>query len=173
MSADDPLRRIRICTQRDISVIRHIAVVTWPVAYAKILSKGQLHYMLDLMYSERVLQLQFEQGQQFLLSEEGARPLGFASVEHNYKGTRKTRLHKLYVLPETQGTGVGKQLLDAVIRSAEIASDERIELNVNKFNTAKEFYLRSGFTIVRDEVLDIGEGFVMDDHVMELQLNTV
>ena len=164
MSADDPLRRIRICTQRDISVIRHIAVVTWPVAYARILSKGQLHYML---------QLQFEQGQQFLLSEEGARPLGFASVEHNYKGTRKTRLHKLYVLPETQGTGVGKQLLDAVIRSAEIASDERIELNVNKFNTAKEFYLRSGFTIVRDEVLDIGEGFVMDDHVMELQLNTV
>ncbi|MFZ1333040.1 MAG: GNAT family N-acetyltransferase [Flavobacteriales bacterium] len=156
--------------QRDIIAIRQIALITWPIAYAKILSQGQLDYMLDLMYSERALQLQFEQGQKFFLFEKGEHSLGFASSEHNYKGTRKTRLHKLYVLPEAQGTGAGRQLLDAVIRSAEIAGDERIELNVNKFNPTKDFYLRSGFTVVRDEVLDIGEGYVMDDHVMELRL---
>ena len=75
-------------------------------------------------------------------------------------------LHKLYVLPGAQGTGAGKALLQAVEAAARTAGDERIELNVNRFNPSLQFYLRRGFGVLRDEVLDIGEGYVMDDHVL-------
>ena len=45
-----------------------------------------------------------------------------------------------------------------------------MELNVNRFNPAKRFYERHGFQVVRDEVIAIGNGYVMDDHVMQRAL---
>jgi GNAT superfamily N-acetyltransferase len=75
-------------------------------------------------------------------------------------------LHKLYVLPHTQGSGVGTALLQAVFAAARTAGNTRVELNVNRYNPARHFYARHGFSVLRDEVIDIGEGYVMDDHVM-------
>ncbi len=37
-----------------------------------------------------------------------------------------------------------------------------IFLNVNKYNKAIHFYTKLGFTKVKDEVIDIGEGYVME-----------
>jgi ribosomal protein S18 acetylase RimI-like enzyme len=45
-----------------------------------------------------------------------------------------------------------------------------MELNVNKRNKAIAFYEHQGFRIVREEVIDIGHGYVMDDHVMARQI---
>ena len=55
--------------------------------------------------------------------------------------------------------------------AAREAGDRAIELNVNRHNPASGFYERHGFRVVRDEVIDIGQGYVMDDHVMELALD--
>jgi len=44
-----------------------------------------------------------------------------------------------------------------------------LRLQVNRGNTqAIRAYEKYGFRIVESRVFDIGEGFVMDDHVMEL-----
>jgi ribosomal protein S18 acetylase RimI-like enzyme len=44
-------------------------------------------------------------------------------------------------------------------------------LNVNKQNKkAIDFYRVLGFVTIRQEVNDIGSGYVMDDDVMELSL---
>ena len=55
-----------------------------------------------------------------------------------------------------------------MIEAAKNAGDTAIELNVNRFNLARHWYQRQGFRILRNEVIDIGQGYVMDDHVMEL-----
>jgi diamine N-acetyltransferase len=158
---------IRPATRADIPTIRAIAHATWPIAYAETLSPAQLAYMLERMYSEPALNKQFDEGHRFLLMHGEATAIAFAGFEHHYQGRDHSRLHKLYALPSAQGTGVGKALLDAVIAAAHQAGDRVLELNVNRFNRAKEFYERQGFRIVRDEVIDIGQGYVMDDHVME------
>ncbi|MBV6405169.1 MAG: GNAT family N-acetyltransferase [Flavobacteriales bacterium] len=149
----------------DIPLIQGIARDTWPVAYAGIITTAQIAYMLDLMYSTAALQARFAEGHRFTLAIQGDRAVGFAAVEHAYKPGR-SRLHKLYVLPGVKGTGVGHALLEAVLMACMKAGDAAVELNVNKRNPAKAFYERHGFTVERDEVLDIGGGFVMDDHVM-------
>lgn len=162
---------IRAAAIADIPTIRSIALATWPVAYGKILSPAQLAYMLDLMYSGSALQEQLSvKGHRFLIGTTDDRAIGFAGFEHRYGGTLNSRLHKLYVLPNTQGTGAGVLLLSAVEDAAREVGDHGLELNVNRFNPAKEFYLRRGFRITRDEVIDIGHGYVMDDHVMEKTL---
>lgn len=161
---------LRPATSADLPTIRAIAHATWPVAYARILSPAQLAYMLERMYSEAALEEQFnELGHRFLLAERDGVALGFAGYAHRHLPGR-TRLHKLYVLPHVKGSGVGHALLAAVLRAAHLAGDTFVELNVNKHNPAKDFYLRHGFTMERDEVIDIGEGFVMDDHVMVMDL---
>ncbi|MBL7950177.1 MAG: GNAT family N-acetyltransferase [Flavobacteriales bacterium] len=163
---------IRLATQADVSRIRLVALRTWPVAYARILSPSQLTYMLDLMYSERALAAQMSvRNHRFALCSEGDELLGFAGYEHHYGRPGHTRLHKLYALPEAQGSGVGRTLLLHVMDEARGAGDHRVELNVNRFNTARPFYEKHGFRVVRDEVIDIGKGYVMDDHVMELDLS--
>ncbi|MFZ1686973.1 MAG: GNAT family N-acetyltransferase [Flavobacteriales bacterium] len=161
---------IREAVLADIPTIRSIAHATWPVVYKEIISPEQITYMLELMYSTAVLNEQFGKGHRFLLAIENATALGFAGYEVRYAGTINTRLHKLYALPGAQGQGVGSALLSSVEAAALAGGDRAIELNVNRFNRSQDFYLRKGFRILRDEVLDIGQGYVMDDHVMVKEL---
>ena len=158
--------RIAEATPQDIPTIQAIARAAWPVAYSSIISAEQIAYMLERMYGTASLEAQFgEKGHRFLLARTEDAAIGFAGFEHHYL-PRRSRLHKLYVLPQVKGTGAGHALLEAVFSEARNNGDTHIELNVNKRNPAKLFYQRHGFTVERDEVLDIGNGFVMDDHVM-------
>jgi hypothetical protein len=45
--------------------------------------------------------------------------------------------------------------------------DQRIILAVNKQNPYYHFYLSQGFKVYEEGVFDIGNGFVMDDYLME------
>lgn len=160
---------IRQAVISDLPAIRQVATETWPIAYAGMISAAQIAYMLEMMYRMDALQTQFANGHLFHLAEEEGRPVGFAGFAHHYTEGR-TRLHKLYVRPAVKGTGLGRRLVESVVEAALRSGDHTIELNVNKRNPSVRFYVHLGFTIERDEVLDIGNGFVMDDHVMVLRL---
>lgn len=151
-------------------IVKDLAYKIWPDAYGAILSETQLDYMLENFYAISSLEQQMEEGHFFLLAEELGVFLGFASYELNCKNTGKTKLHKIYVLPQTQGKGVGKQLFDQVIQAAKKAGNTHLFLNVNRYNIAQEFYKHLGFEIVHEEDIDIGQGYLMEDYVMEKKL---
>ena len=163
---------IRAGGPADIPAIQAIAQATWPAAYyPHILGTEQLAYMLDLLYSTEALRMAMtEKDQRFLMLGTAEGPVGFASYTPRYRGSGVTHLNKLYVLPNTQGTGAGKVLLARVIAEANRLGADSLELNVNKHNPAIAFYQHMGFRIKHDEMIDIGQGYVMDDHVMELVL---
>ena len=153
-----------------IATIEKLARVIWPVAYVEILSQEQLDYMLDMFYSEEALTAQLEKGHVFYLVQNNSSDyLGFVSYELNCE-PHKTKIHKIYVLPETQGLGLGKLLFEKVREQALKNNQEAIFLNVNKYNNAQHFYTKLNFEIVKEEVIDIGRGYVMDDYVMEVKL---
>jgi len=150
---------------KDFPVIRDIAYKTWPDTYGKILSAEQLHYMLESFYSEKALLENYHQKNHcFLLLCEDGVPLGFASYEHHYLGENLTRLHKIYLLPESQGKGAGKLLLEAVEAKAKENQSGAVSLNVNRFNKAQTFYGKHGFEIVGEEDINIGLGYLMEDY---------
>ena len=157
---------IRCATAGDVPALRDIALRTWPIAYGSILSAGQITYMLELMYSEEALARQMKTGHGFLLAEENGTAIGLADAETGHSVLRVTRLHKLYVLPTIQRSGIGLALLNAVEDIAWKASSGWVELNVNKYNPARRFYERHGYTLEREEVIEIGAGYVMDDFVL-------
>lgn len=162
--------RILQATITDIPLIQEIAHATWPNTYGSILSDEQLEYMLDLMYSDESLLQQLKTKPLFFLAYENDICLGFISCENNYQNKKVTRLHKIYILPEAQGKGVGNALIEKVVGLAKENQSETISLNVNKFNKAVSFYKKMGFEVVEEEDLDIGNGFLMEDYKMELKL---
>lgn len=158
-------------TIEDFETIRKIAYATWPVTYGEILSKAQLDYMLEMIYSEAALMDSFKsKGHHFILVNEDSIPLGFASYEHHYLNTNTTRLHKLYLLPESQAKGMGKMVIDKIVALAKENQCGIISLNVNKFNMSHAFYTKMGFEVIAQEDIEIGNGYLMEDYRMEKKL---
>ena len=162
---------IKKASKEDIATIQHLAEVIWPEAYGKIISAAQLRYMLKLIYSKNALAAQIEKGHQFILAIENNEAIGFASFSQKNDIEPNTfRLHKIYVLPNVPTKGIGSLLLSYVCNESIKQGATLLEFNVNKHNPALQFYLKKGFAVLKDEVIDIGEGYVMDDYVMVKEL---
>ena len=157
----------------ELSIVQKIAHETWPITFSNILTAEQIKFMLDWMYDLKVLEQQvFGKGHVFLLAKEEDKFLGFAAYEVHCQNQTKTKIHKIYILPEMHGKGIGKKLISHVRDIAIMAGDRSVYLNVNRFNeNAITFYSHIGFYEAYREVIDIGNGFVMDDIVMEMELD--
>ncbi|MBN9301964.1 MULTISPECIES: GNAT family N-acetyltransferase [Dysgonomonas] len=151
--------------------IQVLSNVIWPATFSNILSQEQISYMMDMMYSTSSLEKQMnELNHHYLLAEEDGEYLGYLSYELNYKGTPITKIHKIYVLPSIQGKGVGRLFIDAVSKLALKNNNTLLSLNVNRYNRAIDFYKRMGFDFFTSENIDIGNGFLMEDYVMNKDL---
>ncbi|PXY47290.1 GNAT family N-acetyltransferase [Flavobacterium hydrophilum] len=163
--------KINEASIEDIIKIQQIAHLTWPITYGQILTDEQLDYMLDLIYSDEALISQIEKKEQlFYLISENESILGFIGIEHDYKNEPVTRIHKIYLLPETQGKGIGKKVIEEIQKLALENNSTSLSLNVNRFNSALSFYKKIGFEIIDEVNIDIGNGYLMEDYVMEKKL---
>jgi ribosomal protein S18 acetylase RimI-like enzyme len=155
---------IRNATTTDIPLLRELCLQVWPQTYAAILSPAQIAYMLELMYSPESLTTEMQQGVQFLLCHDDHAAIGFAAFRALTNTTYK--LDKLYVLAEHQGKGAGRFIIDHIVAHITQLGAQSLELQVNKHNAAKQFYERNGFHVAYEKILEIGNGFVMDDFIM-------
>jgi diamine N-acetyltransferase len=162
--------KLRSAHMGDVPTIQAIAYAAWPEAFKDILSNDQIEYMLKMMYEEEVLERQlWVEGHGYLIAEKNGQPVGFCGFEH-HKSDGATKVHKLYLLPDFKQQGIGRELLQGVERKAQFVGDKKVYLNVNKYNQAIDFYKQMGYQITKEEVIDIGNGYVMDDYVMEKKI---
>jgi ribosomal protein S18 acetylase RimI-like enzyme len=125
--------------------------------------------MMDMFYTEDNLLQQYESGQVFLVIYADGKSRGYASYTLlNEQGEYK--LNKIYVDTRLQGKGLGRVLLNDVMARVKSDGGISLQLNVNRFNKAVGFYKSMGFILKKEELLDIGRGYFMDDYVMEKSL---
>lgn len=162
--------KFKKATESEIEKIRDLAKKSWNSAYAKILSQEQIDYMLGEMYSHKVILSQMQNPYyHYFIIEFNENSAGFIGFENHYEPST-TKLHRLYLLEDFKGKGLGKSALQFLKEKSFESDDTRIILNVNKDNPAKKMYESQGFTVYKEEVFDIGNGFVMDDYLMEIKL---
>lgn len=182
--------RIVVATPDEYPLIERIARRTWPSTFGSILSPAQIDYMLERMYSPGALAEQTANGHVFLLllaryAHRGVTlpaaapyaesrstrygPVGYLSYQLDY-APGVAKIHKLYLLPDNQGRGFGRQLLHRVERIATNAGQHQLRLDVNYRNPAVAFYERLGFRKIDRHDTDIGNGYLMEDWRMGKEL---
>jgi ribosomal protein S18 acetylase RimI-like enzyme len=160
---------VRPAAKEELGLVRELAQKIFPVTYENIVEDGQVDYMMTLFYTPEALVSQLESGQIFLIIYYEKKPAGFASYTC-INADKDFKLNKLYLDYGLQGKGLGKCLLRDVISRVKTAGGRSLRLNVNRHNKAVGFYKNMGFSVLKEELLDIGGGHYMDDYVMELNL---
>jgi ribosomal protein S18 acetylase RimI-like enzyme len=162
--------QLKRAKEADIPIIQEIARVTWQPTYVPLLGQIQVDYMLEKMYNKGALLEQLAEGYVFLIAELGMEQVGFAAysiIDHDNRGYK---LHKIYVLPDAHGKGVGKFLMNEVVGQVRDAGGKSLSLNVNRNNKAQNFYEKAGFKVKETVDIEIGNGFFMNDYVMEMPI---
>ena len=155
---------LRVVEFNELLGIQTMAQSVWPDYYTPIIGAQQVHYMLKSFYSLESLQAQFSNQHVFYwIYSHLPEAIGFLSVEqlqpHQYK------IHKFYLIQSHAQQGIGSLAFN---RLRQELTAHQIELTVNRFNyKAINFYFKNGFRIASLADFDIGNGFVMNDFIMQ------
>jgi GNAT superfamily N-acetyltransferase len=163
--------RISPVGDADIAPVCSLAREIWLQHYPGIITVKQIEYMLAERYSPDAIRTQLHAGEAWWDKLEVRGKLcGFASYERGTEASAM-KLDKLYVHQLARGKGYGAALIDHVAKAARRQGMNTLYLQVNKTNHGSvAAYLRLGFVVAKAVKVDIGNGFFMDDYVMEKDL---
>jgi ribosomal protein S18 acetylase RimI-like enzyme len=146
---------VRTASERDLDKVRTLLVETWHATYNSIYGAAKVQEITDSWHSASALKANLaKKGGEFLVADDGKRigGMGFAFMAEDMAKT--ALLRQLYVHPEFQRQGIGRDLfaeLESCFPDAEI-----MRLEVEPKNTAAiAFYEAHGFVEV-DRIKDCG-----------------
>lgn len=154
----------------EAAAISEMAARIWPSAYGAILTPGQIEYMLSWMYDPARIRQDLAEGIDFRWILDAGERVGFLAAGP-IPPDGVCPLHKCYLLPETQGRGLGSRALELLFTDLAAAGAVAVELRVNRHNHAAiGFYRKNRFITHAEDCREIGGGFVMDDFLMRREL---
>lgn len=156
---------VPVTSRAQIEQVAHLAREIWHEHYGTLLGKAQIEYMLAKFQSAEAVARQLaHQGYLYYLIMIDGQACGYLGLQPQENALF---LSKLYVQKRARGRGVARQALALMRRVCREKGLPKIYLTVNKQNASKQVYEALGFTITKEETTDIGQGFVMDDYIME------
>ena len=164
-----PIQFVPATSALELDIIAGLAREIWYEYYVPLIGSAQVDYMVPRFQSSAAMAQQLREGYEYFLIRQEARNVGYFAVQAQPE-QHSLFLSKLYLLSDARGAGTGRLCMEFIEQLARRRGLELLWLTVNKGNPAVRAYQRLGFAIVRDLVMDIGGGFVMDDFRMEKRL---
>jgi ribosomal protein S18 acetylase RimI-like enzyme len=162
------LRIIPVANEELVLSLSAVADDIWRQHYTPIIGEAQVDYMLEKFLSPEALVEQINAGYEYFLFSYDYTFAGFAGI---HEEDNKLFLSKLYVHEDFRGKGIGSYMFQKFIEICKLRNLKTIWLTCNRNNTESlAVYEHLGFKKVREEVADIGNGFVMDDYIMEYEI---
>lgn len=161
---------IRLATQADAALIHEAAVATWEPTYRSIISQEQIEVMFEDLLSMAAIKRQIMGNEgTYVLAIVGEQAVGFGYFNVDDHSPTTYKLHRLYMRPGVQRSGIGSQLLAWIERYLCSIGAQELVLNVNRYNSAQEFYHKNGYDVV--DIVDIPyRQFYLNDYVMKKAL---
>jgi ribosomal protein S18 acetylase RimI-like enzyme len=146
-----------------------IADEIWHEHFITILTEDQIDYMVDKFQSISAMTKQMvNEGYEYYFIVVNGEEIGYTGIK---KDVDKLFLSKLYLRREHRGKGYASAVFEQLKEISRLRDLNRIWLTVNRNNEVTiSVYKKKGFETIRTQVTDIGEGYVMDDYVMELKI---
>lgn len=142
----------------------------WHEYYPGIITVEQVNYMVDKYQSMAAITKQIaDEGYQYFMLYSGDEAAGYLGIKDDKD---KLFLSKLYLKKKFRGKGHFSEMLLFIEHIAKTKGLRGLYLTVNKYNDSSvSVYKKKGFSISKLQVTDIGNGFVMDDYVMEKKIS--
>lgn len=156
-----------VTSKSSIKTTAELAHNIWNQHYVPIIGQDQVNYMVEKFQSETAITQQIQEGYQYFMIEHQSHPCGYLALVPNPVEV-KIMISKIYVDSHYRGLGLGHELLDFTVKKAQNEGFKSIWLTVNKYNTNSiQWYEKHGFQIKEKVEFDIGNGFIMDDYLLE------
>ncbi|MCI7179228.1 MAG: GNAT family N-acetyltransferase [Schaedlerella sp.] len=156
----------RVLTKEQISKVAALAEVIWHQHFTPIIGREQVIYMVEKFQSEAALEQQIANGYEYYQLFDGDEFCGYCGI-HPENG--KLFLSKLYIKKEARGRHIASHAMNFLKDICRERGISAIWLTCNKHNNnTLAIYDHLGFKIIDTQVADIGNGFVMDDYILEL-----
>lgn len=156
-----------VITPSETKIAAKLAHKIWNQHYIPLIGKAQVDYMVEKFQSVEAISEQIEKRYEYFLSYHKELPRGYLALVTNEE-EKKMMISKIYIDAEFRGLNLGTELLNFAVQEAKNKGCKILWLTVNKnnFNSIK-WYEKRGFEIKEKIEMDIGNGFVMDDYIME------
>lgn len=161
--------RLQADKPEDLAELAGMAEDIWREYYVSIITLDQIDYMIEKYQSVPAVQDQIvNQGYDYYVMRHDGLPVGYLSVKEE---GGKLFLSKFYVSQEHRGQGYASQAMAFLEELCIEKGLSHIWLTVNRHNESSiGVYRKKGFRVIREQVADIGNGYVMDDFVMEKEI---
>jgi len=159
----------RALTEADLAEVARLARRVWQATYPGIISQAQIDAMLAVRYTDAALRTYLDADDRWLeIVEIDGKIAGFCACELH---DGECKLDKIYIDPAHQRRGLGSLMMGRATDHARSLGYSNMILAVNKRNvSAIAAYRKQGFAVRQSVCVDIGNGFVMDDFIMQKQL---
>lgn len=162
-------RIVETADEEQLAVICDLAGEIWPEVFNPIVPPAQVEFMLCTTYTVEALRKARAGGESFHLAWLDGSIVGYLGLTDFGDGHGK--LNKLYLRRAVRGLGLGRKMLEFAADWGRRRKLNYLLLNVNRENRhAIQLYRRAGWVHYRDEIIDIGQGFVCNDHVLKFDL---
>lgn len=157
---------IPVNTNEDIAEISNLAYEIWSEHYSYILGPPQIEYMLRNFQSPESIinQIQLHSYQYYFLNYKNIN-VGYFAIQTD---NSKLFLSKIYIKKAFRNKGIAKSTIIFLENLCKMKNLNCIWLTVNKDNNSSiDAYKKMNFVITNTIVSAIGNGFYMDDYLME------
>ncbi len=132
----------------------------WLETYGRILPADQLEYLIEKYFSKDGVKHYRDLGYQY-------RKIDDIGVLVYVDRGDYTYMDKLYLAPAARGKGYPKFVFEELVK---LGKD--VVLNANQKNErAVKCYLKNGFVLEKEELVDLGNGMFNPDYVMRKRYN--
>jgi len=154
-----------VSTNEQIQCVAILANNIWYEHYVSIIGIDQVKYMVEKFQSENAISEQLKDGYLYYLIQNNQENIGYLSIK---KRASSLFLSKIYLSKSHRSKGIGRSSMEYIEKQARNLKCSSISLTVNKNNiNSIKSYKKIGFISLGPIVIDIGNGFIMDDYKME------
>lgn len=161
---------IKLCeSEEQLITLAKLAEKIWNNYFLGIITQEQIDYMVAMNQSYPAIKKAInEQHYRYYLAYEDGVMVGYMGVKPE---DDRLFLSKLYMDAPVRGKRYASRLFDEAVKLCTELNLKAIYLTCNKHNDhSLAVYRKKGFKVIDEVETDIGQGFIMDDYIMELAL---
>lgn len=155
----------KVTSDNQLHQIADMAEIIWHEHFTPIIGQDQVNYMVEKFQSFPALKDQLAKGYEYYQLFDNGNFCGYCGI---HPESPRLFLSKLYIKKDFRGRHLATksfQFLQALCRDRALTT---IWLTCNKHNSSSlAVYRHLGFTTTSTQEADIGQGYIMDDYIME------